>query len=284
MRAGDCSRTLTLVVLLVAGLALGAASGCSATGRGGRLSSLPRESSRIEQRANQQPFDLMPASSPRRSPDADPRSTQRDSEAAEGVRVSPDGKWMAFESDRGGVRGVWIARRDGSGAQRISGPRLAARPTWSPDGSRLIFLERQFRRPDVWSIWMAEVPGGSARRLASLGSVRIAGAAWFPDSRRVCYGSDDRLVVLDTSTRALRAFRVPADGGRIAGTPAVSPDGVRVVFAVAGDGVWIAALDGRMQRVISEGDVDAFAWAPGGRQIAFRTARDGQWKLQIVRR
>jgi Tol biopolymer transport system component len=56
-----------------------------------------------------------------------------------------------------------------------------------------------------------------------------------------------------------------------------------VVFAVAGDGVWMVVLDGRMHRVISEGDVDAFAWAPGGRQIAFRTARDGQWKLQIVR-
>jgi Tol biopolymer transport system component len=96
----------------------------------------------------------------------------------------------------------------------------------------------------------------------------------------VCYGGENHLVVLDVASGAARTLQVPADARPIVGVPAVSPDGGRVVFAVAADGVWMASLaDGRVQRLISERDVDAFAWAPGGRQIAFRNGRDGQWKL-----
>jgi Tol biopolymer transport system component len=33
---------------------------------------------------------------------------------------SPDGKWIAFVSDRSGGDNVWVARADGSGARRIT--------------------------------------------------------------------------------------------------------------------------------------------------------------------
>ena len=36
------------------------------------------------------------------------------------VRLSPDGSRVAFDSDRGGVRGVYVAARDGTGVRRVS--------------------------------------------------------------------------------------------------------------------------------------------------------------------
>src|SRR3989304_2859365 len=36
-------------------------------------------------------------------------------------RFSPDGKWIAFLSDRTGAENVWIAKPDGSGGEETSG-------------------------------------------------------------------------------------------------------------------------------------------------------------------
>ena len=59
----------------------------------------------------------------------------------QGASWSPDGAWIAFQSDRGssdGLPRVWIARSDGSQARRLTG-RVGERPTWSPDGTSIAF-------------------------------------------------------------------------------------------------------------------------------------------------
>ena len=54
---------------------------------------------------------------------------------------SPDGRWIAFVSDRGGQTDIWVVEADGNGAPiRVTDDsRREARLAWSPDGSRLIF-------------------------------------------------------------------------------------------------------------------------------------------------
>jgi len=289
MRAAH-SPTIAWLLFIVAGISV-LLPGCSSGGRmlvardAGTMPSAGR-------RPEHQPFELMPApstpqpgvgpASGRRSPSRLPPPASL--EATGSLRASPDGKWIAFESDRDGVHGVWIAQPDGGGARRVSGRRFALQPRWSPDGTRLMFLARDSTRADAWNIWLADPEHLAPRKLTSAGTVSRAGASWFPDSRRVCYGSDNWLVVVDTDSNTSRAFRLPGDSGRIVGVPAVSPDGGLVAFAVEGEGAWMASLaDGAITQVVAERDVDAFAWAPGGRQIAFRNARDGQWGVRIVR-
>ena len=56
---------------------------------------------------------------------------------------------VAFDSDRDGVRGVYVAMRDGTSVTRVTGAECTAIPTWSPDATRLAFVRAEADRPDV---------------------------------------------------------------------------------------------------------------------------------------
>jgi len=59
---------------------------------------------------------------------------------------SPDGAWLAFESNRGGtdtLYAAFIVKRDGTGLRRVSDYELGANhPVWSPDGQSLVVAAR----------------------------------------------------------------------------------------------------------------------------------------------
>jgi Tol biopolymer transport system component len=53
---------------------------------------------------------------------------------------SPDGKRLAFVRSSGGHAHLFVARADGTNAQRITeGPSDDEHPSWSPDGNRIVF-------------------------------------------------------------------------------------------------------------------------------------------------
>jgi hypothetical protein len=199
------------------------------------------------------------------------------------ARPSPDGRFIAFDSDRDGERGVYVAERDGSDARRVSGPGYAALPSWSPDGSRLAYIRAERDRPSVWNLWIQPVDG-PARRVTRNAYGQTWSASWFPDNRRICYTHEDTLMVLDLDNGRWRRFRSPIAGALLR-TPAVAPDGSRIVFQVFRDGAWMLDMaSGTMTRVLSDPTAEEFAWAPDGSRIAFHSRRNGQWGIYLLSR
>ena len=58
-------------------------------------------------------------------------------------RVSPDGRWIAFVSDRGGADNLWVMDRAGGYLRQLSDNEhsVSISPTWSPDGGELLVAE-----------------------------------------------------------------------------------------------------------------------------------------------
>ncbi|HYI64637.1 MAG TPA: amidohydrolase family protein [Allosphingosinicella sp.] len=78
-------------------------------------------------------------------------------------RFSPDGRMIAFTSDRGGGDNIWVMNADGSGARAITREtfRLLNAPAWSPDG-QYIAARKHFttqRSLGTGEIWVYHVSG-----------------------------------------------------------------------------------------------------------------------------
>ena len=96
---------------------------------------------------------------------------------------SPDGRWIAFASDRGRSHDVWRIRSDGSGAVRVTavGP-YDDQPSWAPDGRRIAFARRA--AASGFRLWTVHADGSGG---APVGDTPAFGTAWSPDGRRIAF-------------------------------------------------------------------------------------------------
>ncbi|HET9832182.1 MAG TPA: hypothetical protein VFP91_10745 [Vicinamibacterales bacterium] len=198
------------------------------------------------------------------------------------VQPSPDGTRVAFDSDRDGVRGVYVANRNGTDVHRVSGPGYAAVPTWSPDGETLAFVRDEPQHPAVWNLWLLNLQSGEMRRLTAFRFGQTWSGSWFPGGKRIAYTHEDRLILRDLDHDTMVQYASPV-AGRLVRTAAVSPDGEHVIFQVAQTGAYLLDLrDGSMRCVLADPTAEEFAWSPDGHRVAFHSRRDGQWAIWIM--
>ena len=198
------------------------------------------------------------------------------------VRLSPDGSRVAFDSDRDGVRGVYVARRDGNPVRRVSGPGYAAVPVWSPDARELLYVRGEPSAPRTWNLWRLSLESGRQQQLTAHRYGQSWPGSWFGDGQQVCYTHEDRVYVLDLLTGRSQSITSPVRG-RLVRTAAVSPNGMYVVFQVYRDGMWLLDLrDRSMRRVLDDPTAEEFTWSPDGRRIAFHSRREGHWGVWVM--
>ncbi len=101
-------------------------------------------------------------------------------------RVSPDGKWLAYNRSPEGQEDIYIARVDGTGERRVvATPARDVQPVWSPDGSKLVFCTMATGN---WEIGLADLQGDSWRFVTRDGKRNLE-PSWHPSGERIVFSS-----------------------------------------------------------------------------------------------
>lgn len=198
--------------------------------------------------------------------------------------ISPDGKKIAFTSNRDGNNEIYVMNSDGSNQQNLTrspGTRDWW-PNWSPDGTRIIFYSwNTAAGPYTGEIYVMDAAGGAWTPLTS-NTALDADPQWSPDGKRIVFmserdgqGNQEIYVMNADGTGAVRLTNDPG----LDGTPRWSPDGSRIAFATTrfalpGTEAYDIAVmnpDGSgFQRLTDDPEIDVHPiWSPDGLRIVY---------------
>ena len=203
-------------------------------------------------------------------------------QTVEGLRVSPDRRWLYFDSDRSGNASIYRMPLGGGEPERLTAnPADDFSPDVSPDGRWVAFHSLRFGTRDIF-VMSAE--GGEAQRVTDdPGEERFP--IWSPDGRSLSYslngtGTRDGLYVIskDQSGR----WGLPRRVWNHAARGTWSRDG-RTLLSAWTDGIWlIPAVGGAPRQVYQPPDTvngpqPPVWWSPDGRAIYFKAVdREGR--------
>jgi len=206
-------------------------------------------------------------------------------------RFSPDGKRIAFTSDRGGGDNIWVMNADGSDKRQVTKEdfRLLNQPSWSPDG-RFIAAKKHYtteRSAGTGEIWLYHVSGGGGVQVVERANERLQkelGEPIFaPDGSAIYYtrnttpgnifeyaqDSQTGIFAIERHDLASGEVTTAVSGYGGAVRPAPSPDGKAIAFVRREKDqtqLWVKDLaSGRERMIFGKLDLDVQeTWAVTG--------------------
>jgi Tol biopolymer transport system component/DNA-binding winged helix-turn-helix (wHTH) protein len=229
-----------------------------------------------------------------------------------GATWSPDGRYIAYSSDRGGKFNIWLQQVSGGNPVQLTrGPGHHWQPDWSPDGKHIAYRSEE----GDGGIYIVPALGGAGleRKIAPFGYY----PRWSPDSSQVLLQTHftdidacNRFYVAQLDGGAPREVLAEflAQNKLCAASPAWHPDGKRITVWVGdvsatpvfwtvplagGPGIKMEIASG-IQRELEQasGEVrsgqqfgeHSFSWSPSGDAIYFERGYRGAknvWKMTV---
>ena len=216
-----------------------------------------------------------------------------------GPSWSPDGRFIAYDSDRGGNFGIWIQPVGGGDPVPVTHSSAHDwQPDWSPDGNFIVFRSER----EGGGLYVVPAFGGRERKIAAFGY----GPRWSPDGSKVlCLSPGDNffeypqvfIVNLDGTppvevSTSVGGYKREARLGLVAW----HPDGQRISFLGHDGGFWTVPIasgkavrsevSATVAKQIKDGAIDfgKFCWALSGAALYFEGESKGVlnlWKVTV---
>ncbi len=174
------------------------------------------------------------------------------------IHVSPDGKKLAFGSDRSGAREIWVSDADGSNPVQLShvGGAGCGSPRLSWDGEWVAFDSVQDGRTNIYVV---AAEGGVVRRLTQ-GTADHIRPSWSVDGKWIYFGSD--------RTGEFQIWKIPVEGGE------------EVQITKGGGGEAFESADGQWLYFSKrEGGISKMPTKGGEETLLIKEVPNGGWAL-----
>ena len=200
--------------------------------------------------------------------------------------LSPDGRRIAFVSDRDGNREIYVMNADGNEQLNLTAhPAEDWTPTWSPDGQHIAYASF---RDGNWEIYVMDADGSNQARLTE-NSAADYGPSWSPDGQSIAFVSSRdgnlEIYLMDAEESSQTRFTQHEATDQ---SPVWSPDSTQILWETYREDnmeIYTAHVDGSELCNLSR---DAYAddhgptWSPWGRRIAFYSNRDHGWDIYTL--
>src|SRR5690242_10873046 len=192
------------------------------------------------------------------------------------LAISPDGESIVYvkrtiENNKY-ARRLWRTTFNTSEPEQLTAASANdLRPRFSPDGKQLLFISDRSGKSQAW---IMPTSGGEPRQVTDLGSGVVA-AEWSPDGTRLLLsgGSGVKRFIVgkedDPTARRIRDYTWRLDGA-----------GIRDEYS----SLWLTDVDDPKPARVTDPDygVDAFAWSPDGKSVAFIADRSETRVLEEI--
>lgn len=216
-------------------------------------------------------------------------STHLFSGIAEHPKLSPDGRFIVFDSDTG--NNMCMVEANGDKTRRFLPESTVIRsgglPCWSPSGSHIAFKEGGTGWLCVFDLATRNV----TKIFCEEGLIPLPGC-WSPDGKRILFA------LLDRKNRRCTMWSICPDGTEkqlITGHHegfyrylALSPDGSLLVYAAMEGkdlGLWVMPAQGGASiplAITHPGHNESPAWSPDGKKLAFTSTRSGNFDVWLM--
>ena len=145
-------------------------------------------------------------------------------------QYSPDGKYIAFSSNRGGNSEIWMSDSAGQNLVQLSNlkPAGSVIPSWSPESRRIVFDSRKDGHSDLYILDIAE----RTPRKLNVGTMNASNPSWSHDGNWIYF-------VNGPGETAEQIYRVSPEGTHVEAI--TSAHGYHPLDSFGGTGVYFVA-------------------------------------------
>ena len=185
---------------------------------------------------------------------------------------SPDGKSIAFQSNRDGNLEIYVIDADGTNKRRLTNHRASDNtPAWSPDGREIAFVSA---RDGNLEVYVMDRSGNNQHNITNH-AFTDTNPSWSPSGKKITFSSyrddSEEIYVMDADGKNQRNI---TNHPSLDSNPAWSPDGNSIAFQSNRDGnleIYVMDTNGTNQRRLTrkaESDKNPAWFDPRGLSVS----------------